>query len=87
MVRHVRSMLVMVMHVMIRRVMVMHVMVWHVSEMHILADISGQGIIRPWHVRVYNTSKIDACCGKVFVMIFIERDLIPKEDKGAYNHV
>jgi hypothetical protein len=21
------------------------------------------------------------------VMIFIERDLIPKEDKGAYNHV
>jgi hypothetical protein len=23
----------------------------------------------------------------VVVMIFIERDLIPKEDKGAYNHV
>jgi hypothetical protein len=22
-----------------------------------------------------------------FMMIFIEQDLIPKEDKGAYNHV
>jgi hypothetical protein len=23
----------------------------------------------------------------ILLMIFIERDLIPKEDKGAYNHV
>jgi hypothetical protein len=23
----------------------------------------------------------------IMLMIFIERDLIPKEDKGAYNHV
>jgi hypothetical protein len=26
-------------------------------------------------------------CNTILVMIFIEQDLIPKEDKGAYNHV
>jgi hypothetical protein len=40
------------------------------------------------YLQVFFTSAIANVKGtEVEVMIFIEQDLIPKKDKGAYNHV
>jgi hypothetical protein len=54
----------------------------HLGPVYLSKIDIADGFYRIW-VRAADVPKL----GVLFLMIFIEQDLIPKKDRGAYNHV